>query len=171
MCVPWDSYTLGSVPFRCSKYLSLMQPRAVADPSAGLRNPPQCLSHSANIWSRQQPEINHPFRQKYLLKGWLCARLNLFKEFTVIETCGGGDFFPSGMESSLLKHHLLVTHRAPHLSACFLGAVQTKQGFAAWNITHPSTCCCCCPIYCFLPHGIGRGLLIRVWLSTELLDF
>lgn len=143
---PWD--------LSCSEYLSLMQPGAVAGSSPGLHaqeSAPVPLPLRANIWSRQQPEINHPFRQKYLLKGWLCTRLSLFKEFTIIETCGGWIFFPSGMESALLKHHLLVTHRAPHLSVCFLGAVQTNQGFAAWNITHPLTCGCCCPIYCFLP--------------------
>lgn len=55
VCVPCDRYTLGSVPFRCSDYLSLMQPRGVAGPSPGLHaqeSTPMPLPLSANIWSR-----------------------------------------------------------------------------------------------------------------------
>lgn len=95
MCVPCERYTLGSVPCGCSDYLSLMQPRAVADPSPGLHaqgSPPMPLPLSANIWGSSSQRSNHPFRQKYLLKGWLCTRLNLFKEFTIIETCGAQIF-------------------------------------------------------------------------------
>lgn len=92
VCVPCDRDTLGSVPFRCSKYLSLMQPRAVADPSPGLRaqeSTAMPLPLSANIWSRQQPEVKSPIQTEIPAEGWLCTRLNLFKEFTVIETGGG----------------------------------------------------------------------------------
>lgn len=163
VCVPCDRDTLGSVPFRCSKYLRLMQPRAVADPSPGLRaqeSTAMPLPLSANIWSRQQSEIKSPIQTEIPAEGWLCARPNLFKEFTIIETWGGGGIFSFRYGVSLVKPPRSGdTQSSTSLSACFLGAVQTNQGFAAWNITHPLTCCCCCPIYCFLPQGIGRDLL------------
>lgn len=69
-----------------------MQPRAVADPSPGLRaqeSTAMPLPLSANIWSRQQPEIKSPIQTEIPAEGWLCTRPNLFKEFTIIETWGG----------------------------------------------------------------------------------
>lgn len=70
-----------------------------------LRKPLQCLSFSLckHVEQAAVERSSHPFRQKYLLlKCWVCTRLNLFKEFAIIETYVRG-FFPPGVESDLLK--------------------------------------------------------------------
>lgn len=93
------------------------------------RNP---LPLSANILSRQPPEIKSPIQAEIPAERLaLYTRINLFKEFTIIETCGEDRFFfffLSGMESALLKLHLLVAHRAPHLSVCFFRSCANQPG-------------------------------------------
>lgn len=94
--------TVRCAPFRCAntwKYLSLLQP-----PLQGvLRNPLQCLLLCKLVEQAAVERSSHPFRQKYLLlKCRVCTRLNLFKEFAIIEACVCG-FFPPRMESDLLK--------------------------------------------------------------------